>query len=353
MHFSMVSVQTNNLNLLRAIFAIQVVVVHVMIHMNLSPPRVLAHFPGVPAFFFVSGFLIYKSYCHAGGRTYFENRFLRLFPALAFVTLGGVLVALVAHGARDLIDHFPTYLGWVLAQVTLGQAWNPDLFRDIGVGVINGSLWTITTEILFYLAVPIIVWLERRFRPTVIVLTALSFAVFALGPWLLQQPVGGKTVFDFLALTPIVWGWMFGFGILAAKHFDRLTRWIRFFPLAIVPMLLMERGAGPLFRSTDNTLGLFYFTGYAALILWAAFGLRPVPFKPDFSYGIYVWHMPVINLLLVLAIPSPALALVLTGAMAALSWFAIERPALRLKRSSLKPVDGDVAATVAAKPSAG
>jgi len=51
--------------------------------------------------------------------------------------------------------------------------------------------------------------------------------------------------------------------------------------------------------------------------------------------------MPVINLLLVLSIPSVPLAFVLTFGVAMLSWFLVERPALKLKRYSLKPVQMD------------
>src|SRR6266436_40126 len=88
--------RNNNLEWLRLIFAVQVVFVHAAEHLNFAIPAIIGHFPGVPAFFFVSGFLIYASYLNAPGRRYFENRFLRLFPALVFVTLGGMAVALAA-----------------------------------------------------------------------------------------------------------------------------------------------------------------------------------------------------------------------------------------------------------------
>ena len=47
--------------------------------------------------------------------------------------------------------------------------------------------------------------------------------------------------------------------------------------------------------------------------------------------------MPIINLLLVLALPQFAVAVVLTIAVAGASWFLIEKPALRLKRKSMNP----------------
>jgi len=334
--------RNNNLEWLRLIFAVQVVFVHTAEHLNFTIPSIVGHFPGVPAFFFVSGFLIYASYRNAPGRRYFENRFLRLFPALVFVTLGGMAVALGAHGWRDLINNFPTYIIWLVAQTTLGQAYNPALFRDIGVGVINGSLWTLTTEILFYCSVPILVWMERRFRFTVLALVGLSFTIYAIGPLLWSEALyRQRTIFDILALTPMVWGWMFGFGILAVKRFDLVQRGLKYLPFAVIPMAVMiSFGKGPLFASVGNRVGLVYFASYVVLVLWFAFATPFVRLKFDLSYGIYVWHMPIINLLLVFAVPRAApLVFVLTLAIAALSWIVVEKPALKLKRQSLKPID--------------
>ena len=59
---------------------------------------IINHLPGVPAFFFVSGFLIYTSYLNAPGIRYFQNRFLRVFPGLVFVSLGGLVVVGIAKG---------------------------------------------------------------------------------------------------------------------------------------------------------------------------------------------------------------------------------------------------------------
>lgn len=331
----------NNLEWLRLLLATQVVIEHAAAHIGFSLPGLISNFPGVPAFFFVSGFLIYSSYLNAPGRRYFENRFLRLYPGLVAVTIGGAVVALLARGWSDLFYNGETYAVWFIAQTTLGQAFNPGLFREVGVGVINGSLWTITTEILFYLCVPVIAWLERRFAHTVIMLLALSFVFYAIGPLVFSTKIyRDKTVYDLFALTPVAWGWMFAAGILAAKNFDCIRRFIPYAIWAIAPMALMIAfGSGLLFGSTGNRLGLVYFLCYVGVVLWFAFTVPFVRLKFDLSYGAYIWHMPVINFLLVLGIPNPWLAVSLTYLIATLSWFLVEKPALKRKRLSLKPVD--------------
>ena len=74
--------RNNNLEWLRLIFATQVMLVHFGQYLKIKIPSAIKYFPGVPAFFFVSGFLIYASYLNAPGRRYYENRFLRIFPPL-------------------------------------------------------------------------------------------------------------------------------------------------------------------------------------------------------------------------------------------------------------------------------
>ncbi|MFS2047749.1 acyltransferase family protein [Variovorax sp. Varisp41] len=334
----------NNLEWLRLAFALQVVFSHATEHFEKKYVflEFLRHFPGVPAFFFVSGFLIYASYLNAQGSRYFQNRFLRLFPGLVFVTTGGMVIVLLSHGPQELIEKFPIYSTWFLAQITLGQAYNPALFRDVGVGVINGSLWTLTTEIIFYALVPVIARTERSLRSATLLFTFTSFLIYAFGPIIWTKPIfREKTFYDILSLTPIVWGWMFGFGILAAKHYSIIKSCMRFLPFGVIPLgILIWLGldSNPLFGATNNRLGIFYFFFYVAIITWLAFGTKYLKLSFDISYGTYVWHMPIINLLLIFSTPSILAALVLTIAFAFTSWFFIEKPALLLKKNSLKPI---------------
>ncbi|UNK78553.1 acyltransferase [Sphingopyxis granuli] len=335
--------RNNNLEWLRVLFALQVVIGHCHAHLGLPLPLLLRHFPGVPAFFFVSGFLIYASHQNAGGLRYFQNRFLRLFPALLFVTLGGLVVVALSKGMNFVAGNSGTIFAWFIAQITLGQAYNPSIFRDIGVGVINGSLWTITTEILFYIMVPVIVWLERYNRHSVAILTLLSFVFYAFGSLLMEGTIlAGQPLWRYFWITPLVWGWMFGFGMLAFKHYRLIASRMHFLPLVLAPMLvlILVNAGGPWLNTIGQELGIAYFVCYAMLIFYLAFGTPYLPLPFDLSYGIYIWHMPIINLLIVKGLPYPWIAMLATVALAAFSWFAIEKPALRLKRKTIHNLSG-------------
>jgi peptidoglycan/LPS O-acetylase OafA/YrhL len=328
----------NNLDWLRLVFAIQVVVMHSGEHLGLNVPLWVSAFPGVPAFFFVSGLLIYASF-KSSPSSYWVNRFLRLFPGLITVTIAGLAVLLFAKGISDLLAWPKLYAIWFVAQISLGQAFNPDHFRDVGVGVINGALWTITVELLFYMAVPILVLLERRIKHVVLIAGAASFAFYAIAPGAFAGRVlHGKPLIDYFFLTPIFWGWIFVLGIEANRHWDRIRPFIPYCWIMIVPIALLHLfGSGRLFNGTGQQVGLAFMVCYAGLILFVVFGIRHLPIKADFSYGIYIWHMPMINLLLVLGLAIIPLAWSLVAVAAILSWYLIEQPFLRLKPKSIKP----------------
>ena len=61
-----IDLRKNNLDWLRLVFALQVILIHGLENLKLNSTSLIGsflhHFPGVPAFFFVSGFLIYASF---------------------------------------------------------------------------------------------------------------------------------------------------------------------------------------------------------------------------------------------------------------------------------------------------
>lgn len=284
--------------------------------------------------------MVYLSCIRAPLRQYFKNRFFRLYPGLFAVTLGGVFIALYAMGFDNFKNQLHIILMWFVFQVTLGQAYNLPQFYNFGVGVINGSLWTITVEIIFYLMVPVIIFFEKKNQFILVMLIGFSFLIYSEGPSFFNLTIyKNKSIFDVLSLTPIVWGWMFGFGILAAKHYQKIQPFIRYFPLLLIPLTFMALyGQGVMFESSGNRLGLIYFLCYASLILYVAFYLPSISLPFDISYGLYIWHAPVINLLLIMSIPSMWLGVAVSICISFASWFFVEKPVMRFKKYSIRGV---------------
>ena len=105
----------------------------------------------------------------------------------------------------------------------------------------------------------------------------------------------------------------------------------------------LEKGATGL-TVLGNEINPLSYLLLAALVFRLAFTRPPLSdrllHRNDVSYGIYIYHMPVINLLVHHGFVGSSWAVVAaslaTLLLAVASWFCIERPALRLKRLALR-----------------
>ncbi len=340
----------NNFDLVRLLAALQVVFIHSVDHLSLGewasrPASVIGIFPGVPIFFFVSGFLISLSWERCPViRTYGSNRLLRIYPALwACLLLTLVMIAFLRSAS---LLFTPSAATWVFAQASFLQFYNPDAFRDIGVGVVNGSLWTISIELQFYLLLPILMSaVPKKFRNQslwVLFLLTLVFREWFIGfrnthTDDIATKLIGVSIFPYLAL--------FCVGILSQIYWTQIHKLFEgkvlfWFPAYAVWSLFCDHmGWG----ATGNQMSTIRYLPLAGLVLSFAFSngwLAEFLLRGnDISYGIYLYHMLVINFVLEYELKSPAqriLSVFLVSTLFALfSWFAIERFILRLKKRSV------------------
>lgn len=358
----------NNFDLLRLLAALQVVWFHGYFHLKIELPEqiapangLLSLFPGVPIFFVISGYLVSASYERSPDVcSYFRNRFLRLYPGLwvAFaVSLG--LVGGFGFLTRGLLCS-GSFWFWVTTQLSFMQLYNPAAFRGFGVGVVNGSLWTIPIEITFYVALPAIYrWLlygrdraEGNLRLIALALPSY-FAFFAM------SVLGGRDhsfLFKLIDLTLVPHLWMFLLGVLLQRNADPVRPWIEgrvggwtllYVPTAWLYRELSARAAAP--EASVMDIAVAFAIAVAArtlLACWAiSFALslpglgRRILRGNDLSYGVYIYHALIFNAFIELGWTGRPI--ILTALFAAslglawLSWRFVERPALRLKRSSI------------------
>jgi peptidoglycan/LPS O-acetylase OafA/YrhL len=351
------STRENNFDLLRLLAALQVAFFHVVNHLGVpldrSNPLVAfaSKLPGVPIFFVVSGFLISLSWERSPRlASYARNRALRIYPALWVCLAVGIASAALVGGIDFLrADAIP----WLAAQVTFGQFYNPDFLRGYGVGVLNGSLWTIPVELQFYAFVPLLYAAlslgSRRGNVALLLLAATS-----LGAQALYLALGG-TESEVLAvklfgvsLAPYLW--MFLIGVLLQRNFDQVGH-------LLSGKGLIWLGAYAAFAFGGEGLGLRVGTNSPHPLPMAVLGCAAIACAysapgwshgllrgNDISYGVYIYHAVVLNAFLAAGATGTwrSLALVLGVSLSAalVSWTAIERPALRLKRNALHAVPG-------------
>ena len=151
----------NNLfDFIRLYAAFQVLIYHGASHLNFTIPSVISFifsYSGVPIFFALSGFLVTISWINSNFNflKYLLARSLRIFPALwASAILSYLLI--ISFGKYKFAFSFKGFL-WLFSQASFITFWNPNELRDFGIGVVNGSLWTIPVELQFYLLVPILI----------------------------------------------------------------------------------------------------------------------------------------------------------------------------------------------------
>jgi peptidoglycan/LPS O-acetylase OafA/YrhL len=347
--------KTNNFDLIRLGAALQVAITHSMFHLGVNGGSFIGFitlFPGVPIFFFISGFLISRSFeKNSAVAEYARNRVLRIYPGLVTCFVASLAsVALTGYFATVKPPAFNLVL-WILAQLSFLQFYNPSFLRHYGVGVLNGSMWTITVELQFYALVPMLYTFLRigqvsRRRANGLLLTlVLAFLLinqlydyaavrYAPTPW-----------YKLIGVSFLPWFYMFLVGVLYQINFDAIRVWLggRFLTVFVSYLIVALIGRDLLGWSVGNALSPPIFVALTAVIFAAAFSRSTLSDallrRNDVSYGMYIYHMPVVNFVLAMGLGGSAaslpIAIVATLALSYLSWRWVEKPALSLKKHPL------------------
>lgn len=322
---------------IRGLAAVSVVVVHATYWPRWLPLGGIA----VWTFFVLSGFLITGILLRArdsGGDprrawgVFCARRSLRIFPVY-FLALG-VGLALALPGVRANAAWYATYTTNV-----------PNLWGSIKTGAL-GHFWSLAVEEQFYLAWPVVVLFLaphrlRRLLP-VLVLVGLGSAAVLTYFWPHELRVANHaTSTSLMALGMGAW--------LARDRHDgrpgrRLARASLVLCLGSLAIFLGLHAVGH-FRPIQNAAKLAIWTFLAAWLIGVAadgfegwpgrvLACRPLRWLGTISYGIYVYHFPIVIWLMTKIPRGPALfaaVLPLTLAVATVSWRWFESPLLRLK----------------------
>ena len=285
-------------------------------------------------FFALSGFLVTASLERTQSLVVFLwFRALRIVPALAVeVTLSALLVGPLVTD-RSLVDYFgdPAFGRYFLNIVGLIHYVLPGVFtNNPWPDIVNGSLWTVPYELECYVALAVASTLTLVRRPRLMtalaVLTSVIFFAFfrkATVVDLAVDPVPGRM---------LVICFMSGAALQAARSIVPCSTLLAAACAAIAVVLLAR---------PDTQFLAAVPTSY--LTVWL--GLRDPPRafilrSGDYSYGIYLYGFVIQQLVIQLlgdrlgsSLAAFAVALPACVAVAVLSWHAVERPALKLKRS--------------------
>ena len=325
--------RTNNFDILRLYFAATVVLAHCFAlsqepHLSWIPFLVNSRI-AVESFFAMSGYLIIGSYERSPSfRSYIQKRGLRILPAywaafLFSLTLGSILST---FSFLRFATSFDTWR-YIFADLTFANFMHPSLpglFEHNPDGpAVNGALWTIKIELMFYLAVPVISVLCKRFGKWQI--PSILFFVSAI-----YYSICERFNHDNLAKQLPGQLCFFAIGIIVYYYIDFLLRhkmWaIALAVFACVGYLITGRLLVEAIAVPMAVFSVAFFLPHIE---------GPTKYG-DFSYGVYVFHFPVIQALVALGLfaAHPWIAmetvLIVVSLLAVASWKLIESPSLRL-----------------------
>jgi peptidoglycan/LPS O-acetylase OafA/YrhL len=348
--------RVNNFDMLRLLAALQVAVVH---SLGILKPgyftRLLGggldRFPGVPIFFVISGILISKSYENSDSlRDYLRNRCLRIFPGLWVCLVVSVLVILaLGVGSLGRITA-PDWLLWWAGQMSIFQNFQATFLMPLSTGL-NRSLWTIPIELEFYIVLPALYGI-LRLRTRLGNMRVLAIALASLAVQLLivnsHRSVGLVRVYSTLQVTLVPYLWMFLVGVSIQRNWSTVRGWLsgRAHWWGLGYLMLCAAAKWLRVDTGGNNMNPVYLLPLAGLIVSLAMSAPKLSHRilrhNDVSYGLYLYHMLVIDLLVGLAAPwgwaSFAAAIIVSLGLAALSWILIEKHYLRGKRGALRAV---------------
>lgn len=359
---------------MRACAAIGVVITHVGFqtgHTTWSTGRVLGRFDlAVAVFFALSGFLLWRGHAAAARGLrhtpptghYLRSRLVRIMP--------GYVVAVVLILLLFPESH-PDLTVW-LANLTLTQIYVP-LTLTSGLT----QMWSLSVEVSFYLALPVLALLARRLpvRARIPAILGVALASFAWGLIPFSVPFGVNP----LTWPPAFFSW-FAAGMLIAELTVSPVGWAhrlarRRILMAVIALTAFGLAASPMAGPAGlapGTLGQFLIkVSMGAVVAYALLaplvldrvgtshrilGSTTMVTLGRWSYGLFVWHLAALAMVFPMIGEFPfnghmpvvlMLTLVLGFALAAVSYALVESPcrnALRRweRRHDVTPLDSSV-----------
>ena len=330
---------------------------------HLWPQRVPGGFLGVDVFFVLSGFLITTLLLRERGHhgyvdavSFWRRRARRLLPALLLVVPVSVLAAALVE--RDLLVGIDRQ---VVGAATFSSNWLEILagsdYFDTTAPALFETFWSLAVEEQFYVLWPIgfglIMALAPTTRPRVQAAAAVAVASAAYMA-LFYSPADPTRVYYGTATH--LFGLLFGAALAFAGggRPERVggRRWRRWRSrvgpaslVGLIVLMLTVRGdeafayRGGIVLASLLTVGVIAALPGSPTAFQSLHRLAPLEWVGARSYGIYLWHWPVILIVTAAlppvapgagpSLPAVALALTVTLALSAASYRWVEVPVRR------------------------
>jgi peptidoglycan/LPS O-acetylase OafA/YrhL len=345
----------NNFPLIRFVLALVICLVHSSQLSGFAElefiDRALSSGLRVKAFFVISGFLVFMSYERSTSlRSYVKKRIRRIYPTY-FTVIVMCAIGLFFISSKSASEYFSSgWLKYLIANLTFLNTLQlslPGVFEGRHDTAVNGALWTMKIEVMFYAAVPIFVYMFKRFGRLPII--ALAYFLSIAYVLILDQIFVRTGIHMYVALARQFPGQVAYFMVGGAAYY-----YLPFFERNI--KTLLPAAAAVLFLDHSYALPLVSPIALGIIVIFCALFFYMGNFSKygDFSYGIYILHFPIIQILLdshwfegrPFAFLASVVVLTAIGAMAI--WNLVESRFIRRTGAITSPVVTPILAVSAA-----
>jgi peptidoglycan/LPS O-acetylase OafA/YrhL len=306
---------------------------------------------GVDIFFVISGYLItsvllaeYTNSGAVGIKAFYLRRILRIVPAFAFFLMAYLALTFLIVSPVNRPDHL-----WTLLYAS-SYVMNWTRLAGLPSGAL-GHTWSLAVEEHFYLVWPIMFATIASLPRVRLIVACVGLVLIAFGwqAWLaLQDDMRSRVYFssDTRAIQ------LFVGCLLAVLPLQRVSPFASktwFLPLAVLCVVVITGripqrwydAMSPVIIAASAAWLIAAVVGGKKTVLSALLKTRGCVAMGRLSYSLYLWHVPIIVFLAGRGIVTPHwlpfVALPSSLAVAALSYYIVERPFLRLKRSMRNP----------------
>ena len=289
----------NGISFVRYVLAVLLIMFH---YFKLTAHEVYPWLGGgyrVKAFFILTGFLTFYSYCrHPGAAPYYRRRFRRIVPmyATAIMFCLAVGAALTSLPPGEFFTSVQTckYAISNLLFLNFIEPQLPGVFTGHPIEAMNGALWSMKIDVGFYLCVPFLYLLFRRYPKDKVLAVLFLVTILYNEVFLYLADSTQSDLFAFVRRQLPGQLLYFVSGMLVYFYypwFKGKMKWM-FMPC----LLLFVYG-----NSRDHMPQYVSAVAYAVCILTVCLHTRIFGVFnriPNITYGLYLFHFPVLQTLI-------------------------------------------------------
>lgn len=305
----------DGIDILRGIAVISVVLYHFFVLLGLTDNNMFLYIHtfgsiGVPLFFVISGYLIYRSVdrnmsqkgTKKGLLNYSLHRFFRILPAYYFNLF--IVFLMVAFIVENDFFYSASFFRYFFSHLTFASYFT---HMSTGFGI-NGAYWTLSIEMLWYIIAPLFLIFFKRTRVLLLIMLMSLLYIWSMGDGLFDSLLElDKEAFNYRLLLHYYITQLPGqinyfiAGILIYKYAisaapDRSIRNYLFATLILLSFIGVMGYYRIYLDFLPSHLILLSVTVLLFILLYTTKvkGGAFLEWIGKISYSLYLWHMPIL-----------------------------------------------------------